>query len=461
MSNRRNINSKRKIHSKRKISRRNNVNINIIKKEDPNNVDIYAISNEGSITNYAHFFFALLIPLIFYDSLPNNSNNIYNIKINIGNLAPILKELFPNRINTEHYIPIPQLEIASDGTTPYLSDRGLYYDTMIDVKYKKLFPSISNVQSTSIKEDILFPLDIFDLQYYIYANTPIIKNRYIYLETQYYTYYYNRKHRLSPLKQPEKADKAAFKQQTIALANRIFKNNRPTVNNYITRILENTEVLVSDIQTQLDAITSPIIIIERKFVGIQPNIQNNSSGGRRIIYNHDALLISLKTVFKDQVINVVLENLSIIQQIRIFRKAKVIIAQHGAGLSNMYFMDATITPNPTIIEMCPEWNIGNHWFNNLAKACNITYDSVLQPRMTSLEWSTFNSEHAPANMYLNPTFFNEPSLSEFVVTPSNAYKLKSIIDSKFNRSQIELFAINSGSVNIDDIINKVHTAINR
>lgn len=74
------------------------------------NKNIYSISNFGTITHYAHFFLALLIPLIYYD-IKTEGKFTYNIKIDVGSNIKILELIFPKRIKKKY---IKKLESISD-----------------------------------------------------------------------------------------------------------------------------------------------------------------------------------------------------------------------------------------------------------------------------------------------------------------------------------------------------------
>jgi hypothetical protein len=121
-------------------------------------------------------------------------------------------------------------------------------------------------------------------------------------------------------------------------------------------------------------------------------------------------------------------------QFNIFRNAKIIIAQHGSSLSNLFFCK-----NSTLIEIIPEWD--DNWFKNLASFCKIKYTTINQPRMTKDEWVKFNNIYKLANENTNDLFNN--------------------LDNNKNRlddSPIVNFIKSSGSVNINDIIDKVEQA---
>ena len=74
------------------------------------NKNIYSISNFGTITHFGHFFYALLIPLIYYD-IKTEGKFTYNIKIDVGSNIKILELIFPKRIKKKY---IEKSESISD-----------------------------------------------------------------------------------------------------------------------------------------------------------------------------------------------------------------------------------------------------------------------------------------------------------------------------------------------------------
>jgi len=70
--------------------------------------------------------------------------------------------------------------------------------------------------------------------------------------------------------------------------------------------------------------------------------------------------------------------MSIINQFNYFYHAKLIIAQHGAGLSNIFFTQYDCN----LLEITPKWNINNYWFKNLSEFCEIKYYNIDQKEMT-------------------------------------------------------------------------------
>ncbi len=91
-----------------------------------------------------------------------------------------------------------------------------------------------------------------------------------------------------------------------------------------------------------------IILIERGFQNLIYS-KHDSGKARRYIKNHNDLKKFLADKYKDDFINLVLEHVDIIDQIKYFYNAKVVIGQHGAGLSNVIWMQ----PGTHIIEIAP------------------------------------------------------------------------------------------------------------
>ena len=88
--------------------------------------NIYCISNYGTIACYYHFFYAVLIPLIYYD-IKTNNKFVFVMKINMGNMFKILQDIFGDRIR-KNYI--------NDNAS--MSDRFEYYDLYIVITNRKL-----------------------------------------------------------------------------------------------------------------------------------------------------------------------------------------------------------------------------------------------------------------------------------------------------------------------------------
>jgi len=95
--------------------------------------------------------------------------------------------------------------------------------------------------------------------------------------------------------------------------------------------------------------------------------KSTSGAGRRSIRNHAQLLDHLGTVFGPQVdvVNLHLENLSLCEQIHYFSSARIVIAQHGAALANIIWMQA----ETLVVELSS--NPGDDHFSTLCRIMGI------------------------------------------------------------------------------------------
>ena len=116
----------------------------------------------------------------------------------------------------------------------------------------------------------------------------------------------------------------------------------------------------------LDSLKKPqrVILIERS----HKPISANRSGGQwiktgsliRYIENHQELMTALSRRYGDDFINVVLEDMPFDEQIALFRNARIVIGQHGAGMCNIAWManrsasvlELPTTRFPTFEHMC-------------------------------------------------------------------------------------------------------------
>jgi hypothetical protein len=89
----------------------------------------------------------------------------------------------------------------------------------------------------------------------------------------------------------------------------------------------------------------------------------------RKVINEEDLIKSLKTKNFEIIRS---EKLSFKEQVELFQSAKIVIAPHGAGLTNITFCN----PNATIIEIFPP-NYINQCFWTVASHCNLDYHYYL------------------------------------------------------------------------------------
>ena len=136
--------------------------------------------------------------------------------------------------------------------------------------------------------------------------------------------------------------------------------------------------------------TFDIILIERTnsesyYRNLETEVRNVPSGSMlRSIRNHTAIAEALAGEFQNRFCNLKLERSSIFYQYHIFSHAKIVIAQHGAALSNIIFMKPS--PNAAVIEIRPPaTTVLPHFrararthFINLAKHVGLIYIEVNQ-----------------------------------------------------------------------------------
>ena len=78
----------------------------------------------------------------------------------------------------------------------------------------------------------------------------------------------------------------------------------------------------------------------------------------------------LNASFPGKIGNIILEGKSIFYQFELFKKASIVIGQHGAGLGNMFFMN----PGTYMIEIMTPWGRRGDHFRNLANSLQINYN---------------------------------------------------------------------------------------
>lgn len=90
---------------------------------------------------------------------------------------------------------------------------------------------------------------------------------------------------------------------------------------------------------------------------------------RRDITNHNELLAGLTASFPSKIGNIILEGKSIFFQFQLFKNAKIVIGQHGAGLANIFFMQ----PEGYLVEIMSPWGRRGNHFKNLANSLHVNY----------------------------------------------------------------------------------------
>jgi hypothetical protein len=124
-----------------------------------------------------------------------------------------------------------------------------------------------------------------------------------------------------------------------------------------------------------------IILIERtidsyygQVESCRPAVYSVTGSQTRSINNHAGLAAALTERFGNNFENVSLERASIYYQYKLFSSAKIIIAQHGGALANVFFMHQT----SHVIEISPPYNRDKYYFRNLAIFSGVKYHSILQ-----------------------------------------------------------------------------------
>ena len=129
--------------------------------------------------------------------------------------------------------------------------------------------------------------------------------------------------------------------------------------------------------------TYNIILIERsidkQYTGLGAKLFDSAGAMRRHFTNHRELDLALKEKYKSEYSNVVLEGSGIYSQYSLFKNAKVVIAQHGAALSNIFFMcdrrDSGLQSHrPVILEISSNYSA---FFSNICSVCNLRYRRIL------------------------------------------------------------------------------------
>ena len=92
---------------------------------------------------------------------------------------------------------------------------------------------------------------------------------------------------------------------------------------------------------------------------------------RRFLSNHKSLETRLSKFFGPIFKNVILEGLTIDDQVSLFMNAEIVIGQHGAGLCNIVWMNKT---NCLVIEFPPH---GVDTFKNMCKAKEFKYVRII------------------------------------------------------------------------------------
>jgi hypothetical protein len=161
--------------------------------------------------------------------------------------------------------------------------------------------------------------------------------------------------------------------------------------------------IVSHVSNTLTITESPyrVILIERG------RSKPGSGAHRRFLPNHRTLESKLSDFFGPIFKNVVLEGLTIDEQVSLFLNAEIVMAQHGAGLCNIVWMNK---PQSLIIEF-PPYEVNT--FRNMCKAKEFKYArspanihsviNICKKRMKHITNTIINNDSIPNNTDIIPT----------------------------------------------------------
>lgn len=127
--------------------------------------------------------------------------------------------------------------------------------------------------------------------------------------------------------------------------------------------------MVRDMAAFLDTLIVPTEHRVRDRTGELLYVSRNESSMRRILNENDLL-----PGLRDMGFHIISPGkLSLTEQIEAFRNARVVLAPHGAGLTNILFC----RPNTTLIEIFPEGGVHGSAFLRIASQLNFNYYFVV------------------------------------------------------------------------------------
>lgn len=155
-----------------------------------------------------------------------------------------------------------------------------------------------------------------------------------------------------------------------------------------------------------------IVIIERRTnlayeSAYKKSVTNNekykimklSGSERRCILNHEEFVENIKKVYPNKkVINISTEYMPLFQQYYVFSNAKLVIAQHGASLSNIIFMKN----KASVIEIINQERLKENWFLDLSKECDeLNYNQYLtNDESITINLEDFNNFMSKLNIFI-------------------------------------------------------------
>jgi hypothetical protein len=335
------------------------------------------------------------------------------MKINVGNMFKTLKVIFNDRVRADYIKKdLDDISVAIDKYS--------YFNTYINLLKNK---NNSNVL-----------LDAFDI--FTDKKFKLITKNYNHLEFKKLEELYTNYHYYKNIKKDMKlSDFKKIKKEFLKNKNRYHE--LIYTNRYLT-LMKYRPIVIDFLEKQIQNKSQySVVLIERKIPEKLGNNSLNIDGQRRIIYNHEELKNKLSKIYKSKFLNIILDELSIYEQFNIFRNAKIIICQHGAALCNIFYCK-----NAKVIEISPEWNDNHNSFKNLSSFVNLKYIEIKQDRMTKNEFIAFNQKYNIINIK------DKYQIDDIFIKLKEPYV-------KYNDDPILSFIRNSGSVNINEVLNNI------
>ena len=259
------------------------------------------------------------------------------------------------------------------------------------IEYKKQYEYVTFI----IKNDVgpffrvLFelPIDI-KLKEYIHVDDNLIEKKYLIPQN---THVMNEK----SLQWIKKKYAAIFTN-----VNRIIFNNwiKEQINNYNFFTYSPNNANNYDIVI-IERRTNPTYVSGYKVDKYKAEIFKLSGSERRCILNHSEFVENIKKVYPNKkVINISTEYMPLFQQYYIFSNTKLVIAQHGASLSNIIFMKN----KASVIEIINQERLKENWFLDLSKECDeLNYNQYLtNDESVVINLDDFNNFMSKLNIFI-------------------------------------------------------------
>ena len=292
-------------------------------------------SHDGSIKHYYHFFFACLIPLINYHI--NHPNTSIILTSDIGTMKSLIQDL-------------PLHSFIS------------YEKNKTENPFKIVLPAY----------------DIYDTKYFL--NQKNQRSEKTQKEFQY-------------LSDKIREDIVNYFEKNVCSNNkrRDMRNN----SNILITLIERDSFIHTSNPSSSSTVSTTISSTSTTPT-TSTSLSSSSGFSRRHIRNHFELKQELLKYYgKLKFQNIYLERLTLKEQFEIFQSTSILIAQHGASLSNIIFMSSICSSSTSsfqsstvssfnklshVIEISPPYSRKSKYFYNLANSLNISYSSIYQHR---------------------------------------------------------------------------------